>query len=88
MLRWCEAQLCAHLGLESVCSLLALAHLYEAAELALCCMRFMKAHLAEVVKQPEYAALSSDVLVRFHMYCAGVEPADAAKDHKRKRGAD
>lgn len=89
LLRWCERQLCQELGAGTVCELLGLAQLYGASELAECCLKWMQAHQAEVVSRPEFAALSSEALVRFNMHCAGVEPADKeglSSRRKRKRG--
>jgi len=79
LLRWCEAQLCKHLSSEAVCSLLSLASLYEATELECSCLDFMKAHMADVVAQPDFAALSSACMLKFNMHVAGVGA------HKRKR---
>ena len=58
-----------------VCSLLGLAHLYEATELERNCLKFMAANMANVVARPDFTSLSADCLVKFNMHCAGVEPA-------------
>jgi len=87
LLRWCEQQLCKHLDLDSVLSLLELAHLYEASALQARCLAFMKGNQVAVVKLPDFAALSNELLVRFHLHCAGVKPAEES-GRKRKRGAE
>ena len=42
---------------------------------------------AAVVQRPEFAGLAPDALVKYNMFCAGVEPADA-HGRKRKRDAE
>ena len=86
--RWCEQQLCGTLGVPSVCGLLQLAQLYDAAELERCCLTFMKAHQADIVQLRAFAALPSESLVRFSLFCAGVEPETEAASRKRKRAAE
>ena len=83
--RWCEQQLCAMLGPSSVCGLLQLAQLYDALELERCCLKFMKARQAEIVQLREFAALPSESMLRFSLFCAGVEPETEAASRKRKR---
>ena len=87
LLRWCEQQLCKHLDQPSVCELLELSLLYEAVELQAACLKYIKAHMAEVVKLAEFATLSSSALVRVHMHVAGVEPPET-HGRKRKRGEE
>ena len=127
LLRWVEQQLCAHVSVLTVCSLLGLAHVYESAELEHNCLKFMKVstrvsrpykcytasthrwphgfrdslpltpylltyftcmktNANAVVQRPEFATLANAALVKFHMFCAGVEGADEA-GKKRKREA-
>jgi len=47
----------------------------------------MKGNQVAVVKLPDFAALSNELLVRFHLHCAGVKPAEES-GRKRKRGAE
>ena len=85
LLRWSEAQLCELIRVETVCSLLALAHLYEGPELEEHCLHFLKANTAAVVERPEFATLPPRSLVKWNMWAAGVDPADS---RKRPRGAE
>ena len=85
LLRWSEQQLCKHIGDETVCSLLALAHVYGSPELEHSCLRYVKANMAAVVQRPDFASLAPAVLVKSSMFCAGV---GAAAGGKRKRAAE
>ena len=85
LLRWSEQQLCKHIGDETVCSLLALAHVYGSPELEHSCLRYVKANMAAVVQRPDFASLAPAVLVKSSMFCAGVGAATAGK---RKRAAE
>ena len=85
LLCWSEQQLCRLVRAESVCSLVELARVYDASELLQHCLRFMKAHQAQVVARADFAALTPQSLVRFNMFCAGVEPPS---DDSRKRKRD
>mmetsp|Transcript_25602 Transcript_25602/g.83936 ORF Transcript_25602/g.83936 Transcript_25602/m.83936 type:complete len:307 (-) Transcript_25602:264-1184(-) len=85
LLRWAEGQLCDKLSCEMACSLLSLAHVYGATELERNCLAFMKANMAQVVKRADFAALAPEALVKFHMHCAGVDPAEEEPGRKRKR---
>ena len=38
-----------------------------------------------VVKRADFAALAPEALVKFHMHCAGVDPAEEEPGRKRKR---
>ena len=82
LLRWSEQQLCKHVGDETVCSLLGLAHVYSSPELEHSCLRFVKANMAAVVQRPDFASLAPALLVKYSMFCAGV---GAAASGKRKR---
>jgi len=73
LLRWTEQQLCGAISDEMVCSLLGLAHLYEATELEQCCLHYMKANMTQVVKRPEFGCLMPACFVKFNLYCAGVQ---------------
>ena len=84
LLRWCEQQLCEILEGETVCELLELALLYEASSLEGRCLKHLRARMSEVVQQPAFRALSREALVRVHMHCAGVNPAELS-GRKRKR---
>ena len=84
LLRWCERQLCKYLRRVSVCELLEVSMLYEATELQICCLEFMQAHAADVVKAPEFARLSSEALVLYHMHCVGLKPLEATRKRKRR----
>jgi len=86
LLRWSEQQLCNGISDEMVCSLLGLAHLYEATALERNCLEYMQANMAEVVKRPEFSQLSPECLVKINLYCAGVEPAAQHVGGKRRRG--
>jgi len=83
---WTEQQLCGVISCEMVCSLLGLAHVYEATALERNCLEFMAANMANVVARPDFTSLSADCLVKFNMHCAGVEPAGPSGGVKRKRG--
>ena len=85
LLRWSELQLVGAISIEMVCSLLGLAHLYEATELERNCLKYMKANMALVVARPEFTTLSPDCLVKFNMHCAGIEPSEEEPGRKRKR---
>ena len=45
----------------------------------------MQANAAAVVQRQEFAGLAPEALVKYNMFCAGIEPAEAA-GRKRKRG--
>jgi hypothetical protein len=64
---------------------LGLAHVYESPELEHNCLKFMQANAAAVVQRQEFAGLAPEALVKYNMFCAGIEPAEAA-GRKRKRG--
>ena len=64
---------------------LGLAHVYESPELEHNCLKFMQANAAAVVQRQEFADLAPEALVKYNMFCAGIEPAEAA-GRKRKRG--
>ena len=64
---------------------LGLAHVYESPELEHNCLKFMQANAAAVVQHQEFAGLAPEALVKYNMFCAGIEPAEAA-GRKRKRG--
>jgi len=85
LLRWCEKRLCQQINLDTACSLLAFALLYGAEELLARCLKFMKAHQADVVVREDFASLSNDPLVAFHKHCAGVELSPLDISRKRKR---
>ena len=85
LLRWSEAQLCDLVRVETVCSLLALAHLYEGPELEEHCLHFINSNTAAVVERPEFATLPPRSLVKFNMWAAGVDPTDS---RKRPRSAE
>jgi len=38
-----------------------------------------------VVTRADFAALAPESLVKFHMHCAGVDPAEEEPGRKRKR---
>ena len=67
-----------------MCELLELALLYEASSLEGRCLKHLRARMSEVVQQPAFRALSREALVRVHMHCAGVNPAELS-GRKRKR---
>ena len=64
---------------------LGLAHVYELPELEHNCLKYMQANAPAVVQRQEFAGLAPEALVKYNMFCAGIEPAEAA-GRKRKRG--
>ena len=46
----------------------------------------MKTNANAVVQRPEFATLANAALVKFHMFCAGVEGADEAGKKRKREG--
>ena len=46
----------------------------------------MQTNANAVVQRPEFATLANAALVKFHMFCAGVEGADEAGKKRKREG--
>lgn len=72
---WCEDQLCKHISVMEVCSVLCQAHLYEARQLEKACLTFITQHKESVMATPGFACLSLEwpaVLLKISIFMAGV----------------
>ncbi|CAE7426372.1 BPM6, partial [Symbiodinium sp. KB8] len=84
---WCdwalecgENQLCQGLKIAEVCSILEQANLLDAQQLVKACLSFIKDHLTEVFKLPDYIELAKrwpDVGMKISLVSAGVPEAKA-----------
>ena len=78
---WCEQQLAALVGAETVCDVLCQAHLYDAKQLEEECLSFVRENIKAVCVAPSFGALGAEwpaVLVKVNHYLAGVEATEAA----------
>jgi len=90
---WCEQKLCDCITLDDVCPMLCQAHLHEAKQLAIACLKFIQKNHGAVVATEAFGTLARDwpeVLVKINAYIAGVtedtaRSAVGASQRKRKR---
>ena len=78
---WCEQQLSERVTVASVCSVLCQAHLYQAKELEVVCLAFIKNNIESVVVTPAFGSLGKDwpaVMLKLNVFTAGVSAEKAA----------
>lgn len=89
---WSEQQLCHHVSVSDVCSILCHANLYEAKQLEETCLKFIQKNLATVTLTPAYGSLSKELMFKISIFIAGISDSSAAlaieaqrQSGKRKR---
>eukprot|EP00931_Biecheleriopsis_adriatica_P103270 TRINITY_DN78130_c0_g1_i1.p1 TRINITY_DN78130_c0_g1~~TRINITY_DN78130_c0_g1_i1.p1 ORF type:complete len:510 (+),score=71.42 TRINITY_DN78130_c0_g1_i1:157-1686(+) len=78
---WCEQQLCEHLSVSEVCSVLCQAHLCEAQQLEQACLKLVKENMETVAATEEFAHLTSrwpEVSLKLILFGSGVSPKSTA----------
>ena len=93
--RWCEKQLSERLSATELCGILRQAHLLQAEQLERACLCYLRDHVAEVAKQPDYGDLFRawpEIALKINFYMMGVAPIPAedmaSPEGKRKRKRD
>lgn len=83
---WCEDQLCHNISVTEVCSVLQMAHLYEAKQLENVCLVYITQHREAVMETSGFACLSQEwpaVLLKITTFVAGVPEAKVQKAIER-----
>merc|ERR1712216_409649 len=87
---WCERQLCNCISIDSVCSVLCQAHLYDAKKLEEKCLKFIKENVKEVMKTESYASLTANwpqVSLKITLHIASIAESEAAATVERHENA-
>merc|ERR1712232_1314585 len=72
---WCEEQLCKHITVTEVCSVLCQAHLYEAKQLESACLTFIMKNMQSVMVVPSFGVLAKEwpaVMLKISRFMAGI----------------
>lgn len=78
---WCEQELCEFISKDDVCTILCVAHLYEAKELEKACLTFIKTNMDAVMGTPSFGSLSAErpeVLLKINIFLANLPEATAS----------
>ena len=89
---WCEQQLCEYLSTSEVCSMLRLAHLFQAKQLERAFLTYIQDHMAHVVELPAYREMMTawpQIMLKVSRFITGLAPAQAedggpASDRERR----
>lgn len=85
---WCEQQLCDHIAVTDVCSLLCQAHLCEAKHLEEGCLKCIRDNIETLLPTPEFAHLTAtwpEVFVKVGLFGYGFSASASECLRKRKR---
>lgn len=77
---WCEHKLSACISVDSVCSVLHQAHLFEAKQLERECYKLIKSNLLAVMRTPAYVKVLKEwpeVALKLHLFSSGLPESDA-----------
>merc|ERR1719335_2097674 len=79
--RWCEVKLCEYLSIDTVCSILCQAHLYEALPLAEKCLGFIRQYYETVAVTEKFGTMAiewPEIMLKINLFMGKVREDMAA----------